>query len=161
LKIGIARGAGAHFPNWRMTAKHGCFNSALVHTTAASTQTCYFLGTRGKPVSWLVRCLPRVCGILHRRDPQWPVNVDSSRPVSANIAAVPETARRTGQRPSGVRADHSGLLDDGGGFGLPLATGTLVSESGRTALLLGDPGGEPLDWLLSAPMEVDASCALS
>jgi hypothetical protein len=34
----------------------------------------------------------------------------------------------------------------------PLA---LVSEGGRTALLLDDPGGEPLDRLLGAPMEVE------
>ena len=34
----------------------------------------------------------------------------------------------------------------------PLA---LVRESGRTALLLEDPGGEPLDRLIGAPMEVE------
>ena len=40
----------------------------------------------------------------------------------------------------------------------PLA---LSREGGRTALLLEDAGGEPLDRLLGGPMEVDASCALS
>src|SRR5712672_3091583 len=33
----------------------------------------------------------------------------------------------------------------------PLA---LVREHGRTMLLLEDPGGEPLDWLLGRPMEM-------
>ncbi len=38
----------------------------------------------------------------------------------------------------------------------PLA---LSREGGRTALLLEDPGGEPLERLIGAPTDTDASCA--
>ena len=35
----------------------------------------------------------------------------------------------------------------------------LVREAAATMLVLEDPGGEPLDRLLGAPLDVDASCA--
>src|SRR6202030_873264 len=35
----------------------------------------------------------------------------------------------------------------------------LVRDGGRTMLVLEDPGGEPLDLLLGAPMRWDTSCA--
>jgi predicted ATPase/signal transduction histidine kinase len=37
----------------------------------------------------------------------------------------------------------------------------LVRERGRTMLLLEDPGGDPLDWILGAPMEVGRFLRLS
>jgi hypothetical protein len=77
----------------------------------------------------------------------------AGRPLHSSIRLSPDDASQD-------RLAHEHELRDefdGAWAARPIA---LLSEAGRTALLLDDLGGKPLDRLLGAPTKVDAPCAL-